>query len=456
MRVVAPAVGAVLKFERDAEVLEHRVPRQQRALLKHERDVARQRSLAPRVSPTVTPPDRRRDQAADDVEQRALPAARRSEQTHELAALNFERDVVERLRVGRAVRTGEQLRDAIDGDRSRHGGTQILTGTNCELSIAFASSTVSASPRSFSDCATTATACRIPRAVARHRGHVVIVEPADDGFRFAEHRRDRLHRLGLVRAHVGDGLEPTLEEPRDGVGVLLDYIVGGEDHVRQELRHEVTERLKDLALALRFEFVTDADILHAAGDLAGAERRDARFRRAHRHRIDAVGAPALALRERVHEPVGQRAGGGDAELLPFEVGDGLDLTAVRDHDRHIGRRSVHRRNRDARHAFGVVTHRRTAAKPEIDLIRGHRALYVGVAFEGRNVELEVELVPDVRVVADFEHGERERGADRASDANRVRARGRTAARRAREYKRDSEQRRNGARNVRTTHRTSDE
>ena len=79
-----PSVAA-LEFERDAEVFQHRVPRQQRALLKDER---RRRAAAVRLhrrSPTRTLPARRIDQAADDFEQRALPATRRAEQTHELA-----------------------------------------------------------------------------------------------------------------------------------------------------------------------------------------------------------------------------------------------------------------------------------------------------------------------------------------------------------------------------------
>ena len=53
----------------------------------------------------------------------------------------------------------KSLRHAIDADRRRHaGGTQSLTGTNCELYIVFGSGTESARPRSLSDAATAATA----------------------------------------------------------------------------------------------------------------------------------------------------------------------------------------------------------------------------------------------------------------------------------------------------------
>ena len=51
------------------------------------------------------------------------------------------------------------------------------------------------------------------------------------------------------------------------LGVLRDVIVAAEDHVRVELLHEVAEPLKTLALALLFERVADAYVLHAAGDL---------------------------------------------------------------------------------------------------------------------------------------------------------------------------------------------
>ena len=89
------AFGDVLEFQRDAEVLEDRVPGKQRAFLKDERDLARLRLAAdwPAVNGDVAAS--RRCKAADNIEKRALAASRRAEQTDEFAATDIKRDIVE-------------------------------------------------------------------------------------------------------------------------------------------------------------------------------------------------------------------------------------------------------------------------------------------------------------------------------------------------------------------------
>ncbi len=90
---------------------------------------------------------------------------------------------------------------------------------------------------------------------------------------------------------------------------------------------------------------------------------------------------------------------------------------------HIARRSVHRGDRNCRHAFGAITHCGARTEAEVDLTGRHRLLELAVAFERRHVELESDFIPDVRVDADFERGERKRVDDGAPDVNFVRRRG---------------------------------
>jgi hypothetical protein len=90
------------------DVLLHREPREERRLLEHQRQPA---------AADVDRPGRHVVEADHQVEQRALAAARRSEQAHELALRDVERHLVERLQRAVAVVVG--LRDVADADRHR-------------------------------------------------------------------------------------------------------------------------------------------------------------------------------------------------------------------------------------------------------------------------------------------------------------------------------------------------
>src|SRR5262245_56060104 len=78
-----------LELEADADVVKHGPPRKQRTLLEHERQLlgprAVDRAAADRDNARL-----RREQAADDGEQRALAAARRPDEADELAGGDVE------------------------------------------------------------------------------------------------------------------------------------------------------------------------------------------------------------------------------------------------------------------------------------------------------------------------------------------------------------------------------
>jgi hypothetical protein len=117
---VAPAVLDAQELEREAEILQHRVPGQQRAFLEHEGNVIGSRAID-RLAGDGDRTRGRLQQAADDAEQRALAAARGAEQADEFALADFQRHVVERQHGLRGVAPDEIHRDVIDRDG---GGTR--------------------------------------------------------------------------------------------------------------------------------------------------------------------------------------------------------------------------------------------------------------------------------------------------------------------------------------------
>ena len=108
-------VQAFLELQRQAKVLEHRVPREQRAVLKHVGDVARARPVDSRAGNRHRACGRLR-QPADDAEQRALAAARGAEQAHELPLADIKRDIIERVHALRSVTPAEGHRHMVDRD----------------------------------------------------------------------------------------------------------------------------------------------------------------------------------------------------------------------------------------------------------------------------------------------------------------------------------------------------
>ena len=86
-RARARARGDAGELQRDLDVAAHREPREERGFLEHE---------AGALGAHVDAARRRLVEAGDEVEQRALAAARRAEQADELALVDVERDALER------------------------------------------------------------------------------------------------------------------------------------------------------------------------------------------------------------------------------------------------------------------------------------------------------------------------------------------------------------------------
>ncbi len=72
------------------------------------------------------------------------------------------------------------------------------------------------------------------------------------------------------------------------------------------------------------ELVAVGRLQHDAVELAAIHGGEARLHLAERRDRNAVAAPALLARQFAHQPIGERAHGGDADALALEVGDGLD------------------------------------------------------------------------------------------------------------------------------------
>ena len=116
-RARARRVGTLRELQRELDVAARGEPREQRRLLEHERWCGRRPSIVPA---------RGLVEAGDQVEQRALAAARRAEEAHELARRDVERDVVERVhRVRRRAPKTFETSSSDDRDarsRPRRGG----------------------------------------------------------------------------------------------------------------------------------------------------------------------------------------------------------------------------------------------------------------------------------------------------------------------------------------------
>ena len=119
------ALGAAASFpaehlERQRDVLLHRAPVVEHGRLEDDPVVAVEPGRRAGLPLTVTSPDGRLDDVADDAEQRRLAAARRADQRDELALADVEVDALER---GHAASL-EHLREAADGDDRLLGHTR--------------------------------------------------------------------------------------------------------------------------------------------------------------------------------------------------------------------------------------------------------------------------------------------------------------------------------------------
>ena len=170
------------------------IPGKERAFLEDEGDLGGQRRAVHRAAADRDAAGGGLEEAADDVEQRALAAARRTEQADEFAAADVERNVVERqhgiVRIGfavalanvadrnrdralaaaragsrpalqrRLVRRGENFRSAKRRSRFWCDAARLynFTGTNCGSYRASRAGSVSVMPRSFSEARITSSA----------------------------------------------------------------------------------------------------------------------------------------------------------------------------------------------------------------------------------------------------------------------------------------------------------
>ncbi len=109
-----------LEHHPEVDVLENGVPREERVLLEYESNVVRHRS-ADALAEDFDRTGGGRDEAAEDVEQRRLSAAARSDQAEQLAARDLERGPAQRADVAGLGRFAELMRDADDPDRDLIG-----------------------------------------------------------------------------------------------------------------------------------------------------------------------------------------------------------------------------------------------------------------------------------------------------------------------------------------------
>ena len=125
-------LGDLAELEGEVDVAGDGEPWEQRRLLEHQ----------PGAPVDGCRPSRRPIEAGEDVEQRALPAARRAEQAHELALPDRERDLVERMDRVRGVaidlaHVGERdgRFDDDPGGGGSHRGRGRDAGAGCPVAV---------------------------------------------------------------------------------------------------------------------------------------------------------------------------------------------------------------------------------------------------------------------------------------------------------------------------------
>src|SRR5215470_16161545 len=148
---------------------------------------------------------------------------------------------------------------------------------------------------------------RIPRTVVREVADLGVVDLRRDAFAHLHHLGARLHGEVLVGFHEGDGLEPAAQEPAQQLRTFLDHLVGRHDDVRVEVFLDVAEQKNVAALVLLLELVAGRRFNHHAVELAALHGGKPGRHRAKRSDLDAIGPPALLLRQLAREPIGERA-----------------------------------------------------------------------------------------------------------------------------------------------------
>lgn len=234
-----------------------------------------------------------------------------------------------------------------------------------------------------------------------------------------ERRRYRRHRGGFIGTGEGDGFEPGLKKAADGIGMRRDELVGGDNHISMEIRHQTAESLENPGVAALLSFQREAQIQRGAVDLAGLHERDGSGRRAGGHDVDAFWSPPLLPREIDRQQRRERARRGDADFLPFEAGDGRDRLIRVHGDADIVRRTRHRGNRLGRRALDDEGHVRTVVEAHIDAAGDHRLDHLGGAGEGEALDLEAMTTEDPLLDAEIEQGEGKGLRDRLADPEHV-------------------------------------
>jgi hypothetical protein len=139
---------------------------------------------------------------------------------------------------------------------------------------------------------------------------------------------------------------------------------------------------------------------------------------ADRYRGHAVLAPALLARELAGRPIAERAGVGDADLLPLQLVDRLDRRIPRHADGEERRRSRGLAHRDHRCAFGDEGHLGARAVADIDAAGGDGLRHLAAAAELDDLHVEPVLFEDPELVAHIHRDDRIRGRRRLADGER--------------------------------------
>src|SRR5262245_23488936 len=248
---------------------------------------------------------------------------------------------------------------------------------------------------------------RIPGAVGREASHLVVIDPRHDALAHLHHLGARLHDEILVRPHEGHGFEPGPQEAPQLFGPLLDHLIGGKDDVRVEVLLDVAEQQDVTALVLFLELVAGGGLDHHAVELTALHGGEPRRHGAERHHLDAFRTPSLLLRQFARQPFGQRAEGGDADALAFEIRDGTDRRAGEHGERQVCRRPVHGGDADRGHALGAEAQTGAGADRDVDRAGGERLLHLRIAAKGGHRQIDVFLLPGLGVDADLGRAESE-------------------------------------------------
>ena len=135
-------------------------------------------------------------------------------------------------------------------------------------------------------------------------------------------------------------------------------------------------------------------------------RREPRLHLAERDNLDAVAAPALLSRQFPHEPVRERARSGHSDALALEIREGPNRAGEREHEREIGRRSIHGSNPDRRRPLGAKAEPGARPQTDIDAARRERLLKLSVTAKARDLDFDSLRLKDLGLDSHLGRAER--------------------------------------------------